>query len=122
MLYSCHDALFDHDHEFGHLRRISYFFEWRKAYQQAFFRNNAMIKSFSLPRVCTYTVQCMHPLKKTHQPGKLLIMYSIFVKTIYCYLKPCVRGFELYQLQLRLVTYAHLYFFPMIVIYILLKY
>lgn len=49
-------------------------------------------------------------------------MYSIFVKTIYCYLKPCVRGFELYQLQLRLVTYAHLYFFPMIVIYILLKY
>lgn len=56
MLYSCHDALFDHDHEFGHLRRISYFFEWRKAYQQAFFRNNAMIKSFSLPRVCTYTV------------------------------------------------------------------
>ena len=40
-------------------------------------------------------------------------MYSILVKTIYCYLKkgPCVRGFELYHGYFRagdLITIQHL--------------
>ena len=83
-----------------------------------------MIKSFSLPRVCTYTVHAS--LEEDASAWKIANYVFYFCENhlllLLSFKKPCVRGFELYQLQLRLVTYAHLYFFPMIVIYILLKY